>query len=74
MRTSSIQDDFNHCFVRGVSFIRVFECNSVYKCMGLHYPNFQLSEHTQVPMRLDKRGSTVNTFSVITIRLISGMQ
>ena len=47
------------CFVGNVCFIRVFEWSSVYKCMGINYPN--LSEHIQFPMSSDKQGSTVFT-------------
>ena len=38
---------------------RVLGQNLVHKRIGFNYPNFQLSEHTQGPMSLDKQGSTV---------------
>ena len=47
------------CFAENVRFIRVLECGSAYKYMSFNYPIFQLSEHTEAPMSLDKRGSTV---------------
>jgi len=46
------------CFVGNVRFIRVV---LYYKGTGFNYPNFQLFEHTQILISLDKRGYTVCT-------------
>ena len=47
-------------FVGSVRFIRVFECSPVYKnSWASIIRTFQLSELTQVPMSLDKRGTTI---------------
>ena len=42
------------CLVESVRFIRVFEWSSVCKRMGFVIRTLQLSEHTQVPVSLDK--------------------
>jgi len=49
------------CFFESVRFIRVFNAALYINVCALIIQTFQLNEHTQVPMSLDKQGSKVDT-------------
>ena len=55
------------CFVKSVCFIRVFSGALHMKVWVSIIRTFRLSEHTQVPTRPDKRGSTVQAENEVTI-------